>query len=275
MGDRDSIPSPFDDIHPFPFMQDPPPSPHHHQHFNNFPENSSPNPYYHQNPCLRSSRNPITPYQNSCSASASCYGSGSGFAGNAGIQEVESLMGGLRLSENPYRVNAPDVRVYSGLYDQNHYLREMRIRDAVLATMGAPQGFNFNNNNYSLSSRNYGLGYGGRVMNNVQPYFSWRLYLVALAKTKDGCRTLQEKIKEGEPEEIEAILSGLQYHLHELITHRNGNYVIEKIFQSTSLTLEQMNIALTLLLRDVRKLQSVCMDVIGYVMFLHLFKFTC
>lgn len=184
-------------------------------------------------------------------------------------------MGGLRLSENPYRVNAPDVRVYSGLYDQNHYLREMRIRDAVLATMGAPQGFNFNNNNYSLSSRNYGLGYGGRVMNNVQPYFSWRLYLVALAKTKDGCRTLQEKIKEGEPEEIEAILSGLQYHLHELITHRNGNYVIEKIFQSTSLTLEQMNIALTLLLRDVRKLQSVCMDVIGYVMFLHLFKFTC
>lgn len=87
-----------------------------------------------------------------------------------------------------------------------------------------------------------------------------------LAKDRDQCRFLQWKLDEGEPEEVERILSGVKGHLHELMTHPFGNYLVQKIFQASSsvISMDQMDCIALWILCNERKLRDVCMDKHGY-----------
>ncbi|KAA8545802.1 hypothetical protein F0562_020747 [Nyssa sinensis] len=52
-----------------------------------------------------------------------------------------------------------------------------------------------------------------------------------LAKDQHGCRLLQQKLEEGNPEEIQMIFSELKDHVLELMVEQFGNYVAQKLFK--------------------------------------------
>ncbi|KAG4398009.1 hypothetical protein GLYMA_10G260000v4 [Glycine max] len=83
---------------------------------------------------------------------------------------------------------------------------------------------------------------------------------VSVAKDPRGSRLLQKKINEGTPQEICKILKELKYHLHELINHPFGHFVIQKLFQSSNISVAQKNALVYLIIVDLQKLKNVCMD---------------
>lgn len=93
----------------------------------------------------------------------------------------------------------------------------------------------------------------------------WPFGVLSLAKCQYGCRCLQTKIDQGNPHEVNQILSEVMGHLHELMMHRYGNFLIQKIFQARNcVTLEQMDSIIFRIIFDGQKLAQVCMDNHGY-----------
>lgn len=95
---------------------------------------------------------------------------------------------------------------------------------------------------------------------------------VSVAKDPRGSRLLQKKINEGTPQEICKILKELKYHLHELINHPFGHFVIQKLFQSSNISVAQKNALVYLIIVDLQKLKNVCMDDQGYQIYTHFFS---
>ncbi|KAK7269898.1 hypothetical protein RIF29_22694 [Crotalaria pallida] len=87
--------------------------------------------------------------------------------------------------------------------------------------------------------------------------------IVSIAKDQCGCRMLQSKIDEGKERDIQLILSGVMYHMPELMMHHFGNYLIQKIFESSSVSEEQKNFLVNSIIQDVHQLRNVCKDTHG------------
>lgn len=66
--------------------------------------------------------------------------------------------------------------------------------------------------------------------NNV-PLETYRGGLYELCKDQHGCRYLQRKLEEGNPEQIEMIFSETRPHIRELMTDPFGNYLCQKLFE--------------------------------------------
>ncbi|KAK7390959.1 hypothetical protein VNO78_19198 [Psophocarpus tetragonolobus] len=145
-----------------------------------------------------------------------------------GVQSLASQLEALNLS-NPY-----------GFHDYMHEaaLNPIRINGAA---------------NYAAMAQVH-------PHHNLKPHFGG---LVSMAKDPRGSRFLQKKIDEATPQEIHLILKDLQYHLHDLIKHPFGHYVIEKFFQSSNISLVQLNSLIFFIIFDLQKLKVSCMDHLG------------
>ncbi|KAK7343504.1 hypothetical protein VNO77_12290 [Canavalia gladiata] len=167
------------------------------------------------------------------------------------VQDLASRMEALMLS-NPYNIytGAASGDLYSGLRNQGTNLNIVdeaalyRIRVANAARAEA-------------RNRVHGF-FDDRVVqyNYTQP----RGRLARDAKDPCACRSLQRKIEQGTPEEINVIIYELKDHLHDLIKHPFGNYVILKFFQTTNVSSEQVNAVFFLIINNAPMLQDVCMD---------------
>ncbi|XP_027364763.1 pumilio homolog 12-like [Abrus precatorius] len=78
-----------------------------------------------------------------------------------------------------------------------------------------------------------------------------------------GCRLLQTRIDEGDLQEIQMIISELKDHLHYLMKHRYGSYVVQKFFQSSNIQEHYVDTIFSLIIQDVNKLKDVCMENYG------------
>ncbi|RDX79294.1 Pumilio-like 12, partial [Mucuna pruriens] len=95
-----------------------------------------------------------------------------------------------------------------------------------------------------------------------------------LAKDRDGSRIFARKIDRATPQEIDMILQDLRYYWHELIKHPFGKHVVLKFFQSSNITMSQMNtIILQFIIMDEQKLKDVCTHYHGYEIYTLLFNF--
>ncbi|RHN71519.1 putative armadillo-like helical protein [Medicago truncatula] len=89
----------------------------------------------------------------------------------------------------------------------------------------------------------------------------WRGFVVSMAMNHRECQYLQAVIDEGNPVYVTMILLEVKDYLHELMTHRFGSYLIQKIFQARrGMTCQQMDLTVFLIISNHRKLKDVCMD---------------
>ncbi|CAJ1977366.1 unnamed protein product [Sphenostylis stenocarpa] len=86
---------------------------------------------------------------------------------------------------------------------------------------------------------------------------------VSMAKDPQGSRRLQRKIDEATPQENYRMLNELKDHLHELMKHPYGNFVILKVFRSSNVTVDQKNTFIFFIIVDRQKLKDVCMHDLG------------
>lgn len=89
---------------------------------------------------------------------------------------------------------------------------------------------------------------------------SIRGHVASIARDQCGCCFLQMMIDEGTPEEIEMILSEVKDHSHELMTHHFGNYLIQKIFEASTLTDDQIDRILHSIIMNEQQLMHVCIN---------------
>jgi hypothetical protein len=102
----------------------------------------------------------------------------------------------------------------------------------------------------------------------------WKGKVVAMAMDPCDCKYLQEKIEEGNPIYVELILSEVKDYLHMLMTDPVGKDLIQRIFYArTSITWQQMDFVVFLIISNDQKLIDVCMDNHGYVMLLRFLNF--
>ncbi|ESW15078.1 hypothetical protein PHAVU_007G042200 [Phaseolus vulgaris] len=85
-----------------------------------------------------------------------------------------------------------------------------------------------------------------------------QLQWVSMAKDPRGSRLLQQKIDQATPQENFQIVKELKYHLHELMKHPYGNFVILKLFQSRNISYAQKDRCIFLLTVDQSKLKDLC-----------------
>jgi len=81
---------------------------------------------------------------------------------------------------------------------------------------------------------------------------------VAMAKDPRGSRLLQQMIDEATPQENLQMVKELKYHLHELIKHPYGNFVVLKLFQSRNISIAQKNNLIFWITVDRTKLKDLC-----------------
>lgn len=104
---------------------------------------------------------------------------------------------------------------------------------------------------------------------NHFPSPPWRGFVVSMAMNHRECQYLQAVIDEGNPVYVTMILSEVKDYLHELMTHRFGSYLIQKIFQARrGMTCQQLDLIVFSIISNDRKLRDVCMDHYGYVNFI-------
>ncbi|CAL0300357.1 unnamed protein product [Lupinus luteus] len=89
---------------------------------------------------------------------------------------------------------------------------------------------------------------------------SLREKLVLMAKDQGKCRYLQIKIDEGSMEFIDMILSVVKDYMYELMRHQFGNYLIQKLFESRSVSDEKKDLIVLSIIHNVHMLRDVCMD---------------
>ncbi|KAL8554656.1 hypothetical protein ACS0TY_002733 [Phlomoides rotata] len=85
--------------------------------------------------------------------------------------------------------------------------------------------------------------------------------IVTVAKDQYGCRFLQGKFEEGNPEEIQMIFMEIKDHICELMVHQFGNYLIQKFLEVC--TQEQMTKLLMLVINDEAEFADICSDMYG------------
>ncbi|WVY97225.1 hypothetical protein V8G54_029376 [Vigna mungo] len=85
----------------------------------------------------------------------------------------------------------------------------------------------------------------------------------SMAKDPRGSRVVQQKIEEGTPQDNFHMVNELQYHLHELIKHSYGSFVILKLFQSRNISVYQKNTFIHLITADQPKLRDLCIHDLG------------
>ncbi|KAK7390514.1 hypothetical protein VNO78_25822 [Psophocarpus tetragonolobus] len=87
---------------------------------------------------------------------------------------------------------------------------------------------------------------------------------ISMAKHQCGSLSLQKRIDEAPPQEIEMILHQLQHHVHDLMKHKYGHYVIKKLFRSRNVSLGQKNSIISFIFYNSEKLQQLCLDYNGH-----------
>ncbi|CAJ2676191.1 unnamed protein product [Trifolium pratense] len=93
------------------------------------------------------------------------------------------------------------------------------------------------------------------------PLPSWKGKVVSMAMDPCNCKYLQTKIEEGNPLYVELILSEVKDSLYMLMTDPIGNDLIKKIFEARrSITWQQMDFVVYLIISNDQKLKDVCMD---------------
>jgi hypothetical protein len=190
----------------------------------------------------------------------------------------------------PYTNNVQDVRTFFGSNIQHQQHQHHRdnyehgfinntpmIEDINTSMGGLCLSYN-NTNNRETGSTSHGILnheiYGLRAEDTMQrmhlhhtnnhPSMMMRELVLSLAMDRRGCQYLQAKIEEGNPEDVEFILSVVKDHVHQLMTPNND--LIKKIFQArSSVTQEQRDSIVLSIISDDRKLKHVCMDNRGYV----------
>ncbi|XP_047175178.1 pumilio homolog 11-like [Vigna umbellata] len=85
----------------------------------------------------------------------------------------------------------------------------------------------------------------------------------SMAKDPRGSRVVQQKIDEGTIQENFQMVKELEYHLHELIKHPYGSFVILKLFQSRNISVIQKNTFISLITVDQPKLRDLCIHDLG------------
>ncbi|KAK2385457.1 pumilio [Trifolium repens] len=89
----------------------------------------------------------------------------------------------------------------------------------------------------------------------------WKGKVVAMAMDPCDCKYLQEKIEEGNPIYVELILSEVKDYLHMLMTDPVGKDLIQRILDTRrSITWQQMDFVVFLIISNDQKLIDVCMD---------------
>ncbi|KAE9618674.1 putative armadillo-like helical protein [Lupinus albus] len=182
------------------------------------------------------------------------------------------------ISQPLYENFASNDNGYDHDHDKMQLQLQMRIHVAAAArraqtTMNncsIPNCSNSMSNRYLNQSN--GISYvpnGNRVNGQIIPCHDssllegFREKLVSMAKDQGKCRYLQFKIDEGSIEFIDMILYVVKDHIYELLTHQFGNYLIQKIFNSTSVTDEKKDLIVLSIIQDVHMLRNVCMDING------------
>lgn len=84
-----------------------------------------------------------------------------------------------------------------------------------------------------------------------------------MAKDPRGSRVVQQMIEEGTPQDNFHMVNELQYHLHELIKHSYGSFVILKLFQSRNISVHQKNTFIHFITADQPKLRDLCIHDLG------------
>ncbi|XP_022640559.1 putative pumilio homolog 7, chloroplastic [Vigna radiata var. radiata] len=85
----------------------------------------------------------------------------------------------------------------------------------------------------------------------------------SMAKDPRGSRVVQQMIEEGTPQDNFHMVNELQYHLHELIKHSYGSFVILKLFQSRNISVHQKNTFIHFITADQPKLRDLCIHDLG------------
>lgn len=99
---------------------------------------------------------------------------------------------------------------------------------------------------------------------NLVPLQEMRGKIVTVAKDQFGCRFLQNKFAEGNPDDIQMVFSEIKDHIYELVVHQFGNYLVSKFVEVCNQ--EQMTQLLMLVINDDRKFADICADMYGYVL---------
>ncbi|KAK7319725.1 hypothetical protein RJT34_04450 [Clitoria ternatea] len=174
---------------------------------------------------------------------------------NVGMQNLVSRMEGLSLMSNPYNtsgdhsdrllqerlITVSDSGGYSNDVIPKRIHNETRHHINVINSIGS-------------TSTSANIGHGSVIA----PYMRGRL--VSMAMDKSECLSLQQMIEEGTTGEINTIISELKNHLHLLIIHPYGNYVVQKFFQASNVTTVQVYAILSFIIRDTQKLKDACID---------------
>ncbi|KAJ1407189.1 Pumilio RNA-binding repeat [Sesbania bispinosa] len=243
--------------HPYPFMLDPPsqygPSEGH-----DFHVSAIENPMAMETPNFYAPRN-LNHYQSSENIATRMEG-------------LDSAMARLNLSDNRFR-NTANVELYSNpldsvtnnlIMDASSYeknLHEMRIRASVVE--GAERRMHSlclsPISTRDMAKTDY-INHRQHSSNYLHDFELRREQVVSIAKDYDGSRVLQFTFDFGTLKEIEFIISNVMNHLHDLMIHPYGNFLIQKIFQASRVTMVQKNIILFLIIMDEHKLIDVCMD---------------
>jgi len=109
---------------------------------------------------------------------------------------------------------------------------------------------------------------------NHFPSPPWKGFVVSMAMNRRECQYLQAVIDEGNPVYVAMILSEVKDYLHDLMAHRFGSYLIQKIFQARrGITCQQMDLIVFLIISNEQKLRDVCMDHHGYVNFIQVLNY--
>ncbi|XP_019427080.1 PREDICTED: pumilio homolog 2-like, partial [Lupinus angustifolius] len=186
-----------------------------------------------------------------------------------GPDDLESTMGRLSLSY-PFRNSSaftPNNFISQPLYENSASIHLAAAAPRVQAALNNPSVPSCSNSLSNNRYLNHQMQYNGNVVNGqiIRCHESnvlkgLRAKLVSMAKDQGKCRYLQFKIDEGSMEFIDMILFGVKDHLYELITHQFGNYLIQKIFESTSVSDEKKDLIVLSIIQNVHMLRDVCMD---------------
>ncbi|PIN01339.1 Translational repressor MPT5/PUF4 and related RNA-binding proteins (Puf superfamily) [Handroanthus impetiginosus] len=158
-------------------------------------------------------------------------------------------------------------------------LRVLSAAQSRFNPLGCENPFNFNRNNVNshyrsastnrfdsnstLNRYNSSLYRQSRYRQNFlsASLEELRDEIFSMAKDQYGCRFLQDKLKEGNPQGIEIIFWELKDHICELMKDQFGNYIMQELFRVCNE--EQINELLLLAVNDDRSFKDICIDMHG------------
>ncbi|KAK7280293.1 hypothetical protein RJT34_25355 [Clitoria ternatea] len=181
----------------------------------------------------------------------------------ATMQDLVSNMQGLRLS-HPYYRNTFGEGSSSGFH--NYYPMTNHANDDDEATFYRTRILHAAATTRVPNCYDSVVGSRSSLSNDYVPFLyprNPRGLFVSMAMDESGFLVLQHKIEVGTPKEIDAIIFDLKDHVHDLMKHYCGNYVIQKLFQTSTVSKRQVNAILSFIIKDLQRLKDVCMDYKG------------